>query len=104
REAGCALVGGEPAEHPGMLEQGTFDLAGTCLGIVERGDYLDGTAAREGDLIFGLRASGLHSKGSSLVRTLIAQYGIPLERAYQEQLAMSLGDTGRDEARAGEPG
>jgi len=103
REAGCALVGGETAEHPGMLEQGTFDLAGTCLGIVERGDLLDGTAAREGDLIFGLPASGLHSNGYSLVRTLIAQYGIPLERAYQEQLAMSLGDTGRDEALADEP-
>jgi len=103
REAGCALVGGETAEHPGMLEQGTFDLAGTCLGIVERRDLLDGTAAREGDLIFGLPASGLHSNGYSLVRTLIAQYGIPLERAYQEQLAMSLGDTGRDEALADEP-
>ena len=103
REAGCALVGGETAEHPGMLEQGTFDLAGTCLGIVERRDLLDGTAAREGDLIFGLPASGLHSNGYSLVRTLISQYGIPLERAYQEQLAMSLGDTGRDEALADEP-
>ena len=103
REAGCALVGGETAEHPGLLEQGTFDLAGTCLGIVERRDLLDGTAAREGDLIFGLPASGLHSNGYSLVRTLIAQYGIPLERAYQEQLAMSLGDTGRDEALADEP-
>jgi phosphoribosylformylglycinamidine cyclo-ligase len=103
REAGCALVGGETAEHPGMLEQGTFDLAGTCLGIVERRDLLDGTAAREGDLIFGLPASGLHSNGYSLVRTLIAQYGIPLERAYQEQLAMSLGDTGRDQALADGP-
>jgi len=103
REAGCALVGGETAEHPGMLEQGTFDLAGTCLGIVERDDLLDGTAACEGDLIFGLPSSGLHSNGYSLVRTLIAQYAIPLERPYQEQLAMTLGDAGRDEALAGEP-
>jgi phosphoribosylformylglycinamidine cyclo-ligase len=103
REAGCALVGGETAEHPGLLEQGTFDLAGTCLGIVERGDLLDGTAAREGDLIFGLPSSGLHSNGYSLVRTLIAQYAIPLERPYQEQLMMSLGDAGRDEALAAEP-
>jgi phosphoribosylformylglycinamidine cyclo-ligase len=103
REAGCALVGGETAEHPGMLEQGTFDLAGTCLGIVERGDLLDGTAAREGDLIFGLPSSGLHSNGYSLVRTLIAQYAIPLERPYQEQLTMTLGDAGRDEALVSEP-
>jgi phosphoribosylformylglycinamidine cyclo-ligase len=103
REAGCALVGGETAEHPGLLEQGTFDLAGTCLGIVERGDLLDGTAAREGDLIFGLPSSGLHSNGYSLVRSLIAQYAIPLERPYQEQLVMSLGDAGRDDALSAEP-
>jgi phosphoribosylformylglycinamidine cyclo-ligase len=103
REAGCALVGGETAEHPGLLEQGTFDLAGTCLGIVERGDLLDGTAARDGDLIFGLPSSGLHSNGYSLVRTLVAQYSIPLERPYQEQLAMTLGDAGRDAALAAEP-
>jgi len=103
RQAGCALVGGETAEHPGMLEQGTFDLAGTCLGIAERGDLLDGTAARDGDLIFGLPASGLHANGYSLVRALLAQFSIPLERPYQEQLAMSLGDAGRDAALAAEP-
>ena len=103
REAGCALVGGETAEHPGMLEQGTFDLAGTCLGIVERDDLLDGTAARDGDLIFGLPSSGLHSNGYSLVRTLVAQYAIPLDRPYQEQLTLTLGDVGRDAALAAEP-
>ena len=103
RDAGCALVGGETAEHPGMLEQGTFDLAGTCLGIVERLDLLDGTAARAGDLIFGLPSSGLHSNGYSLIRTLLAQFAIPLERPYQEQLAMTLGDHGRDDALAAEP-
>ena len=103
RQAGCALVGGETAEHPGMLEQGTFDLAGTCLGIAERGDLLDGTAARDGDLIFGLPSSGLHANGYSLVRGLLAQFSIPLERPYQEQLAMSLGDAGRDAALAAEP-
>jgi phosphoribosylformylglycinamidine cyclo-ligase len=103
REAGCALVGGETAEHPGMLEQGTFDLAGTCLGIVERGDLLDGTAARDGDVIYGLPSSGLHSNGYSLVRTLLAEFAIPLDRPYQEQLAMTLGDTGRDAALEAEP-
>ena len=103
REAGCALVGGETAEHPGLLEPGTFDLAGTCLGIVERGDLLDGSAARAGDLVFGLPSSGLHSNGYSLVRALLAQFSIPLERPYQEQLSMTLGDAGRDAALAAEP-
>ncbi len=103
REAGCALVGGETAEHPGLLEQGTFDLAGTCLGIVERADLLDGKAARVGDVIYGLPASGLHSNGYSLVRTVLAEFSIPLDRPYQAQLARTLGDAGRDAALAAEP-
>ena len=103
REAGCALVGGETAEHPGLMEAGTFDLAGTCLGIVERDDLLDGTAARAGDLVFGLPSSGLHSNGFSLVRALLAEFSIPLDRPYQEQLSMTLGDAGRDAALAAEP-
>ena len=104
REAGCALVGGETAEHPGLMEPGTFDLAGTCLGIVERDDFLDGTAARQGDLIFGLPSSGLHANGFSLVRSLLAEFSIPLDRPYQAQLAMTLGDAGRDAALQAEPG
>jgi len=102
-DAGCALVGGETAEHPGLMEPGTFDLAGTCLGIAERDDLLDGTAAEAGDLVFGLPASGLHSNGYSLVRSLLAEHDIPLGRPYQEQLARTLGDHGRDEALAAEP-
>jgi phosphoribosylformylglycinamidine cyclo-ligase len=103
REAGCALVGGETAEHPGLMEVGTFDLAGTCLGIVERDELLDGTAARAGDAIFGLASSGLHANGFALVRSLIAQREIPLQRPYQEQLTLTLGDAGRDAALASEP-
>lgn len=102
-EAGCALVGGETAEHPGLMEEGTFDLAGTCLGIAERDDLLDGTAARDGDLIFGLPSSGLHANGFSLVRSLLAQFAIPLDRPYQAQLAKTLGDAGRDAALLAEP-
>ena len=102
-QAGCALVGGETAEHPGLMEAGTFDLAGTCLGIAERDDLLDGSAARAGDLIFGLPSSGLHANGFSLVRSLLAEYAIPLDRPYQAQLAMTLGDAGRDAALAAEP-
>ena len=103
RDAGCALVGGETAEHPGLMEPGTFDLAGTCIGIVERDELIDGTAARAGDAVFGLPASGLHSNGFSLVRGLLAEHGIPLDRPFQEQLARTLGDRGRDLALTAEP-
>ncbi|MBI2777858.1 MAG: phosphoribosylformylglycinamidine cyclo-ligase [Chloroflexi bacterium] len=102
-QAGCALVGGETAEHPGLMEPGTFDLAGTCVGIVERDDLLDGTRARAGDLVLGLPSSGLHANGYSLVRALLAEWEIPLERPYQEQVARTLGDAGRDEMVAAEP-
>jgi phosphoribosylformylglycinamidine cyclo-ligase len=103
REAGCALVGGETAEHPGLMEAGTFDLAGTCLGVVERDELLDGGRAKAGDLVFGLPSSGLHANGYSLVRTVLAEFDIPLERPYQEQLVKTLGDAGRDVAVADEP-
>ena len=102
-EAGCALVGGETAEHPGLMEPGTFDLAGTCIGIVERDELLDGTAARPGDVVLGLPSSGLHSNGFSLVRSLLAEHEIPLERPYQEQLALTLGQAAADAAMASEP-
>ena len=104
RDAGCALVGGETAEHPGLMEAGTFDLAGTCIGIVEREDLLDGTQARAGDAILGLPSSGLHANGFSLVRSLIAERDIPLARPYQEQLVLTLGDAARDEVVVNEPG
>jgi phosphoribosylformylglycinamidine cyclo-ligase len=103
REAGCALVGGETAEHPGLMEAAAFDLAGTCVGIVERADRLDGRRASAGDVIVGLPSSGLHANGYSLVRAVLAEGGIPLGRPYQEQLALTLGDAGRDAALEAEP-
>jgi phosphoribosylformylglycinamidine cyclo-ligase len=103
RTAGCALVGGETAEHPGLMEADEFDLAGCCVGVVERDRLLDGTAARAGDAILGLASTGLHANGFSLVRTLIAQFDLDLRRPYQEQLARTLGDTGRTAAVAAEP-
>jgi phosphoribosylformylglycinamidine cyclo-ligase len=103
RDAGCALIGGETAEHPGTMAPDAFDLSATCVGIVERDDLLDGSAARAGDAIVGLFSSGLHSNGFSLVRQLLADYDIPPDRPYQEQLRRSLGETLADEAIMAEP-
>ena len=61
--AGCALVGADTAEHPGLMQPGEFDLAGFCVGIVERDDLLDGRAVEAGDAILGIAANGLHSNG-----------------------------------------
>ncbi len=103
RLAGCALVGGETAEHPGVLEPDEFDLAACCIGIVGSADLIDGAAVEPGDAIVGLRSSGLHSNGYSLVRSLVAQWAIPLDRPYQEQLRRSLGDASTDAALEREP-
>jgi phosphoribosylformylglycinamidine cyclo-ligase len=70
REAGCALIGGETAELPGMYAADKFDLAGFCVGIVSRDKIIDGRLCQKGDKILGLASSGLHSNGYSLVRKL----------------------------------
>ena len=71
REAGCALIGGETAELPGIYTEDELDFAGTCVGIVERDDIIDGSRCRAGDLVVGLPSSGLHTNGFSLVRALV---------------------------------
>ena len=71
KRAGCALLGGETAEHPGLLEPGRFDLAGFCVGLVEESDLLGPQRVESGDVVLGLRSSGLHSNGFSLVRRAI---------------------------------
>ncbi len=102
-DAGCALVGGETAEHPGLMQPGEFDLAGFCVGIVERDAWIDGSAVRAGDAILGLAASGLHANGFSLIRNLIASWDLDLARPYQEQLHLTLGAGGAGAAIAAEP-
>jgi phosphoribosylamine--glycine ligase/phosphoribosylformylglycinamidine cyclo-ligase len=72
RESGCALIGGETAEMPGVYRPGTFDLVGTLVGWVERGAIVDGSTVRAGDVCLGLPASGLHTNGYSLARHVFA--------------------------------
>ncbi|MBA2616230.1 MAG: phosphoribosylformylglycinamidine cyclo-ligase [Actinobacteria bacterium] len=71
REAGCALLGGETAEMPGVYREGELDFAGTCVGLVQRRDLVDGSRVGEGDVVVGLPSSGLHANGFSLVRQLL---------------------------------
>jgi phosphoribosylformylglycinamidine cyclo-ligase len=78
-QAGCALVGGETAEMPGMYHGEDYDLAGFCVGIVEKDAIIDGSATRAGDVVLGLPSSGPHSNGFSLIRKILQVSGADLQ-------------------------
>ena len=73
REAGCAILGGETAELPGIYREGELDFAGTCVGLVRRADLIDGSRCAPGDVVLGLPSSGLHTNGFTLVRRLVGE-------------------------------
>ncbi len=90
-QAGVALVGGETAEHPGLLAPEEYDLAGAATGVVEHADILGPHRVRPGDVVLGLASSGLHSNGYSLVRAVLAAAGWGLEREVPE-LGRTVGE------------
>ena len=90
RRAGCALLGGETAEHPGVMADDAFDLAGCCVGVVSEAELLGADRVREGDLLIGLPSSGLHANGYSLVRRVLLD-GRPLDDV-DPSLGRSLAD------------
>lgn len=88
-QSGCALVGGETAEMPGMYEGEDYDLAGFCVGVAEKEELIDGSKVKEGDVIIGLQSYGVHSNGYSLVRKIIEVSGADLNEDLKGQ---NLGD------------
>ena len=91
RQAGCSLVGGETAEHPGLMPEDEYDLAGFAVGIVDRKKIIDGSSLCEGDILLGLASTGVHSNGFSLVRKVFDMTEESLG-TYYDELSGKLGD------------
>ena len=90
-QAGCALIGGETAEMPGMYSDGEYDIAGYTTGVVEKSKLIDGTKVKVGDVLVGIASSGVHSNGYSLVRKVISDNKIDLH-SYSEELGGVVGE------------
>ena len=92
RQAGCALVGDETAEMPGMYAEGEYDIAGFTVGVVEKSRLIDGSKVRVGDVLVGIASSGVHSNGFSLVRKIVDDNGLDLRKVYPELSQKMLGE------------
>jgi len=92
RQAGCALVGGETAEMPGMYADGEYDIAGYTTGVVEKSKLIDGTKVAVGDVLVGIASTGVHSNGFSLVRKIFSDNALDLGKVYPELEGSPLWD------------
>ena len=92
RQAGCALVGGETAEMPGMYSEGEYDIAGFTVGAVEKSKLIDCSKVKVGDVLVGVASSGVHSNGFSLVRKIVSDNGLKLSEKYPLTGEQTLGE------------
>ena len=92
RQAGCALIGGETAEMPGMYADGEYDIAGFTTGVVEKRKLIDGSKVKVGDMLVGIASSGVHSNGFSLVRKIVADAGLSFDERRPELGGAVLGE------------
>ena len=92
RQAGCALVGGETAEMPGMYADGEYDIAGYTTGVVEKSKLIDGSKVAVGDILVGIAGSGVHSNGFSLVRKIVSDAGLQYTDSIPEFGGRTLGE------------